>query len=182
MTEALDKELNRIARLDLVKSYFRSIGSTDEQAATAAAAHAEKFTYDGTHLSFQGKPVSDPDNGVREWFTANNLSFLLPPKKEADLPAVDPELLEKARTNKTTYSQLARDHGKANIDTLLATKKSDDGESKDDSKNPWRSANFRTDKAAQARAAGIIKSLGTSVAVSLAKAAGKTLDGSPLRA
>jgi len=185
MTEPspLDKELARIARLDLVKSYFRSIGSTDEQAATAAAAHAEKFVYDGTHLSFQGKPVSSPDNGVREWFTANNLDFLLPKASVADAPEVNPALLEQARNkNMTAYSQLARQHGKAVIDTLLAKEKSDAEKDKDASKNPWRSANFRTDKAAQAEAARLITALGTRAAASMAKAAGKTLDGGPLRA
>ena len=56
------------------------------------------------------------------------------------------------------------------------------GKAEDTNKNPWRSKDFRTDKAAQARAAGIIKSLGTKVAASMARAAGKTLDGSALRA
>jgi len=133
MTEALDKELNRIARLDLVKGYFKSIGSTDEQAATAAAAHAEKFVYDGTHLSFQGKPVSAPDNGIREWFTANNLDFLFPKAITSDAPAVNPALLELARgKNMTAYSRLVREHGKAVIDTLLATETPDSTENKND--------------------------------------------------
>lgn len=72
----LDKVLANVDRLHRVHDYFESIGSTSEQAATAAKAHAEKFDWNGAVLSFQGKPVADPDNGVREWFTTNKLDFL----------------------------------------------------------------------------------------------------------
>jgi hypothetical protein len=181
----LDDVLAAHDRIDRVHKYFESIGSTSEQAATAAAAHAAKFDWDGAVLTFQGKPVADPDNGVRDWFTANKLDFLLPPKgANADKPDVDPDLLASARAgNKTARVQIYKQLGDlAATDALIAKKPTDGDEAKDDaSKNPWRSPNFRTDIAAQKRAAGIIKSLGTGVAASLAKSAGKTLTGTPLR-
>jgi hypothetical protein len=177
-----EQVLRNIDRVDRVHKYFKSIGSTDEQAATAAAAHAEKFVWNGATLEFQGKPVADPDNGVREFFEKNKLDFLLPPKSDSTKQHdVDPDLLASARAgNQTARQSIYKQLGDiAATDALIAekpTKVADDA-----STNPWRSANFRTDLAAQKRAAGIIKSLGTSVAASMAKSAGKTLTGTPLK-
>jgi hypothetical protein len=180
----LDEVLAAHDRIDRVHKYFESIGSTSEQAATAAAAHAAKFDWDGAVLTFQGKPVADPDNGVREWFTSNKLDFLLPPKgANADKPDVDPQLLASAREgNQTARSRIYKQLGDiAATDALIAEKPATDDKQEDASKNPWRSANFRTDIAAQKRAAGIIKALGTGVAASMARSAGKTLTGTPLK-
>lgn len=183
MTEALDKELMRIDRIDRVHKFFKSIGSTDEQAATAAAAHAEKFVYDGAVLTFQGKPVADENNGVAEWFVANNLHFLLPAKAADNASDIPADLIASAKAgNMTSYSKIVREHGKAAADSVVAAKPAADDASKDDaSKNPWRVADFRTNKDAQLRAANIIRSLGTRVAAGFAKSAGKDLSGAPLR-
>jgi hypothetical protein len=179
----LDEVLAAHDRIDRVHKYFESIGSTSEQAATAAAAHADKFVWNGATLEFQGKAVADPDNGVREWFTANHLDFLLPVKGANARLDVDADTLASAKSgNMTAYSRIVKQHGKAAADKLIAEKPAADDKTKEDAtKNPWRSANFRTDKAAQARAASIIKSLGTGVAASLARSAGKTLTGTPLK-
>jgi hypothetical protein len=180
-----EQVLRNIDRVDRVHKYFKSIGSTDEQAATAAAAHADKFVWNGATLEFQGKPVADPDNGVREFFEKNKLDFLFPPKSDSTKQHdVDPQLLASARAgNQTARTQIYKQLGDLEATDALIAEKPAGNKTKDDaSTNPWRSANFRTDIAAQKRAAGIIKALGTSVAASMAKSAGKTLTGTPLRA
>jgi hypothetical protein len=122
------------------------------------------------------------------YFDENSLDAWLAKRRE-DRPhrfigegvTIDPKLVDAARNgNKTAESKLFLALGKdrAALDKLLAEKSSD----KDGSKNPWRSQNFRTDKTAQAEAARIISTLGTRAAASMAKSAGKTLTGTPLRA
>ena len=123
-----DKILAAHDRLNRVHAYFESIGSTSEQAATAAKAHAEKFEWNGAVLSFQGKPVADPDNGVREWFTKNKLDFLLPPPDSTKQLDVDADLLAKAKAGNMTarsqlFVQVGRDQSK--LDDLLAAKSDD---------------------------------------------------------
>lgn len=182
MTEALDRVLAAHDRLNRVHGYFASIGCTDEQASTAAKAHADKFDWNGAVLSFQGKPVAD--GGVAEWFKENKLGFLLPADDSTNdnTPDVDKDTLTSAKAgNLTAYARIVKQHGKETADKLIAKKPGDD-KAKDASTNPWRSPDFRTDKAAQAKAAGIIRSLGTRTAASLARSAGKTIDGSPLKA
>lgn len=175
-----NKVLQNVERIELVAKYMESIGCSDVQASTVAKAYAEKFNYDGAVLSFNGKPVIESKDAVLAHFRDSHLEFLLPKANDSgDAPEVDPALLEQARgKNMTAYSQLARQHGKAAIDALLAKKPPDNsGGDKSDSKNPWRSATFRTDKTAQAEAARIIKALGTKAAAGMARAAGKSLDG-----
>jgi len=186
MTEALDKVLAAHDRIDRVHKYFKSIGSTDEQAATAAAAHADKFVWNGATLEFQGKCVADPDNGVREWFTANKLDFLLPPKSEnADKPKVDPQLLASARAgNITAKGRLVRQLGSlAAADAVLADKANTgtDDTPRDEkgrfvgatpqekeaaANNPWGS-NWNVTRQGQ-----IVRSLGIEAAQRIANAAG----------
>ena len=55
------------------------------------------------------------------------------------------------------------------------------GKAEDATKNPWRAKDFRTNKDAQQKAAGIISRLGTATAANLARSAGVTLDGRPLK-
>jgi hypothetical protein len=185
MTEALDKVLAAHDRIDRVHKFFKSIGSTDEQAATAAAAHADKFVWNGATLEFQGKCVADPDNGVREWFTANKLDFLLPPKPaNADKPDVDPQLLASARAgNITAKGRLVRQLGSlAAVDAVLADKSitgADDAardekgrfvgatpqEKEAAANNPW-GPNWSVTRQGQ-----IVRSLGIEAAQRIAKAA-----------
>jgi len=181
-----ERVLNNLKRAELVEKFALSIGCNDGQAATIAKAYSERFVYDGATLEFNGRPVTDPEAraDLAAHFRTHHLDFLLPAAGPGETPEVNPALLEQARAkNMTAYSSLVRQHGKPAIDALLAKEKPDNGgDNKNDSKNPWRSTNFRTDKAAQAEAARLIKALGTRVAASMAKAAGKTLDGAPLRA
>jgi hypothetical protein len=186
MTEALDKVLAAHDRIDRVHKFFKSIGSTDEQAATAAAAHADKFVWNGATLEFQGKCVADPDNGVREWFTANKLDFLLPPKSaNADKPDVDPQLLASARAgNITAKGRLVRQLGSlAAVDAVLADKSNTgaDDTPRDEkgrfvgatpqekeaaANNPW-GPNWNVTRQGQ-----VVRSLGIEAAQRIAKAAG----------
>jgi hypothetical protein len=188
MTEALDKVLAAHDRIDRVHKFFKSIGSTDEQAATAAAAHADKFVWNGATLEFQGKPVADPDNGVREWFTANKLDFLLPPKS-ADKLDVDPALLASARAGNMTaksrlFVQVGRDRAK--LDAVLADKSNTGADEaardaqgrfvgatpqeKEAAKNnPWSAEPGKWNATRQGQ---IVRSLGIEAAQRIAKAAG----------
>ena len=147
MSEALDKVLNNVDRINRVHSYFVSLGSTDEQAATAAKAFAEKFVYDGAVLSFQGKPVIDARDDVIAHFRENKLDFLLPAPNADNVPDVDADTLASARAgNLTAYARIARDHGKATADKLIAAKPGDEKSKEDASTNPWRAPDFRTER------------------------------------
>jgi hypothetical protein len=184
MTEALDKVLAAHDRIDRVHKFWKSLGATDEQAATTAAAHADKFVWNGATLEFQGKPVADPDSGVREWFTDNHLDFLLPPKGAADKPDVDPQLLASARAgNMTAKSRLVRQLGSlAAVDAVLADKSNTgaDDTARDEkgrfvgatpqekeaaANNPW-GPNWNATRQGQ-----IVRSLGVEAAQRIAKAA-----------
>jgi hypothetical protein len=115
-----EQVLRNIDRVDRVHKFWKSLGATDEQAATTAAAHADKFTWNGATLEFQGKAVADPANGVLEFFEKNNLSFLLPPKENGDKPDVDADMLASAKSgNMTAYSRIVKQHGKAAADKLI---------------------------------------------------------------
>jgi len=177
------KVLRNIDRIALVDKFMLSLGCNDGQASTVAKAYAEKFTYDGATLRFNDKPVVDARDDVIAHFKEHKLDFLLPAPNAENLPSVDTDTLASARAgNMTAYSRIARDHGKAAADKLIAAKPGDEKSKEDASTNPWRAPDFRTNKTAQAKAAGIIKSLGTKTAASLAKAAGKDLSGAPLKA
>jgi hypothetical protein len=184
MTEALDKVLAAHDRIDRVHKFFKSIGSTDEQAATAAAAHADKFVWNGATLEFQGKPVADPDNGVREWFTSNRLDFLLPPKSANDKPDVDPQLLASARAgNITAKGRLVRQLGSLAAANAVIADKANTGaddtardekgrfvgatpqEKEAAANNPWGS-NWNATRQGQ-----IVRQLGVEAAQRIAKAA-----------
>lgn len=190
-TTELDKVLNKQDRIQRVHELWKSIpGASDEQAIAASATLAERFEWTGSVLNLDGKPATV--DAVRQHF-GTSYAFLLPAENATnkDAPQVDPAALALARTgNKTAYQKvyltLGRD--KAATDALIAGKAADDTQRRDDktgrfvaddkdNSNPWRSPNFRTDKAAQAAAAGIIRRMGTKAAASLAKAAGKTIDG-----
>jgi hypothetical protein len=179
-----EQVLRNVDRIALVDKFMLSIGCNDGQAATVAKAYAEKFTYDGVALSFNGKPVIQARDDVIAHFKANKLDFLLPAPNADNMPNVDPDLLASARAgNQTARTNIYKQLGDvAATDALIAAKPGDDKSKENASTNPWRSPNFRTDKAAQAKAAGIIKSLGTKAAASMAKSAGKDLSGAPLKA
>jgi hypothetical protein len=183
----LDEVLAAHDRVDRVHKFWKSLGATDEQAATTAAAHADKFTWNGATLEFQGKPVADPDSGVREWFTNNHLDFLLPPKSaNADKPEVDSALLASAKSgNKTAEGQLFRAlHGdkpksaiadtQAALDALLAegatvtpsTEAVAEKPKPNGSTNPWSAASWDPRRQISA-----VKGLGVAKASELAKAA-----------
>jgi hypothetical protein len=178
------KVLRNVDRLRLVTEYAESIGCTYEQASTMAKAYSERFVYDGATLSFNGKPVTAARDDVIAHFKEHKLNFLLPKAGDTEQPDVDPDLLASARAgNKTARAQIYKQTGDlAKTDALIAQKPAADKGDDDASKNPWRAKNFRSDKDAQARASGIIRRLGTATAANLARAAGVTLDGRPLRA
>ena len=196
----LDKVLLNVDRIDRVHKYFKSIGSTDEQAATAAAAHADKFKYDGAVLTFNGTPVADADSGVREWFTENGLSFLLPAANATNknAPTIDPALVESARTNLTSRGALYRLLGSAEaVDAALAGNTGDTPGSisvveapvkvpalKDGKTNPWAPDTVDGEGrpawslAARRRQTDVVKSLGPAKASEIAKAANSFLGAS----
>lgn len=186
IAEHNENVLRNIERNQLVEKFAESIGCSAEQASTIAKAFSERFEFDGAVLSFKGQPITQARDAVIAHFRENKLDFLLPKAGEAETPDINPDLLASARAgNMTSYSRIAREHGKVTADKLLAAKQltgKDDNADQDTSKNPWRSKDFRTDREAQQRAAGIIKRLGTVAAANMARAAGKTLDGSALRA
>jgi hypothetical protein len=132
-------------------------------------------------LSFNGKPVIEAADDVKAHFKTHGLDFLLPAGAATAkaLPDVDPALLDAARSgNQTARTRIYKIVGDvAATDALIAKKPTDT----DASKNPWRSKNFRTDVAAQKEAARIISALGTKAAASMAKSAGRTLDGRELK-
>jgi hypothetical protein len=191
MTEELDKVLNAADRIDRVHKYFVSLGSTEEQAATAAKAFAEKFTYDGAVLSFQGKPVIDARDDVIAHFKANKLDFLLPPPKtEAEQHNVDPALLAEARAGSfTAKGKLFRAlHGnkprsavaatEAELNALItgkaataddATKKKTD-KPNDHKTNPFHKSNWNL--TAQAR---LLRAVGPEKCAAIANAVGSKI-------
>ena len=192
MTEELDKVLNAADRIDRVHKYFVSLGSTEEQAATAAKAFAEKFTYDGAVLSFQGKPVIDARDDVIAHFKENKLDFLLPPPKtEAEQHNVDPALLAEARAGSfTAKGKLFRAlHGnkprsavaatEAELNALLAGKAAAESAATDDASkkknsdatkhksNPFHKSNWNL--TAQAR---LLRAVGPAKCAAIADAVG----------
>jgi hypothetical protein len=190
MTEALDKVLNAVDVKHRVYELARTWGATEECASAFADNKASQFKFDGVALTWNvnGKLAVD-DAECREHFTQGPLKALFP-TTASTLPDVDAAMLASAKSgNMTSYSRLVRQHSKATVDSLLAQKpavaddSTKDGRSKDDtSNNPWKSPNFKTDKAALAEADRLTRTLGTEVARQLSRAAGKTLGGDPLRA
>jgi hypothetical protein len=172
MTEELDKELLRIARLDRVAKYAKSIGATDEVAEMFAESQAKNFQWDGVNLTFGGANVVD-DEKTKEHFTNGKFARLFTAK--ADKPAVDPALVESARTNLTAKGVLVRKVGSlAAADALLAVKPDDstmdDATKENKGKNPWKSGpGFNVTEQ------GRIFRANPKLAASLAKAAGKTI-------
>lgn len=153
----LDDILAKHDLIGKVHDYFVGIGSTSEQASTAAAAHAAKFVWDGVNLTFQGKPVAQAN--VPEWFTANHLDFLLPVSNDSTAVVnVDAALLASARSgNKTAQSKvfLAVGKDRAKLDALLAAKSDDTAAAKSndtaatdekpteqEKNNPWSAAHW----------------------------------------
>jgi hypothetical protein len=171
-----DKVLQNMQRMELVAKFFESIGCTDAQAATASRAYSERFTYDGATLSFNGKPVIEAADDVKAHFKTHGLDFLLPVTAPGERPEVNQALLANAKAgNMTSYSLLAREHGKAVIDALLADYKpaanSHDKTADNDvafkgKKNPWRAESWSVTE--QGR---IIRTLGLAVAGRMAAAA-----------
>jgi hypothetical protein len=181
-----DQVLRNVERIELVAKFAESIGCSAEQASTISKAYAEKFTFDGAVLAFNGKPVTQAKDDVLAHFRDNHLEFLLPSEKSGGKPDVNVALLEKARGEKiklsdgrkvgdiTAYGQLVREHGKAAIDVLLAEKPNAGGDGKTtdadpafkNKKNPWRAESWSVTE--QGR---IIRSLGLAVAGRMAAAA-----------
>ena len=146
--KTVDEIVRDLERDNLTHRYFMSLGSTDEQAAAASAyaAKAKLFKFDGAVLSFNEKPVNDPECGVVEYLKTNKLDFLLPPPKakDADAPDIDPKLVEAARTNLTAKGRLYKEVGPAMAETLLAAKPADKAADKPAPKgpNPWRAGEW----------------------------------------
>ncbi|MGC1327618.1 MAG: hypothetical protein WA850_18030 [Xanthobacteraceae bacterium] len=176
-----EKILRNIDRNLLVEKFALSLGCDDAQASTISKAYSERFEFDGAVLSFKGQPVTQARDAVLAHFRENKLDFLLPKAGETETPDIDPHLLESARAgNQTSRQAIYKKLGDiAATDALIAKKPvgKDDNADHDASTNPWAAKDFRSNKDAQQKAAGIIARLGTRVAANLAKAAGKTLDG-----
>jgi hypothetical protein len=182
ISEHNEKVLRNIERNQLVEKFAESIGCSPAQSSTIAKAFSERFEFDGAVLSFKGQPVTQAKDAVVQHFKENGLDFLLPKAGETETPDVDPDVLASAKAgNMTSYSRIAREHGKETADKLIAQKPAGDKGDDDASKNPWKAKDFRTNKDAQQKAAGIISRLGTATAANLARAAGVTLDGRPLK-
>jgi len=185
---ALDKELNRLARIDRVhKLFIDKFGSSFEQAETAAKDYHDKFSWNGVNLEFRGKLASDDDSGVREYFESKHLGFLFSDRKKGTKsPDVDRDLLDAARNGNMTaksklFVQIGRDQKR--LDLLLADKPSAEADDKTKDEpagqataqklkgrtNPWGSGPGEWNVTAQAK---LVRELGLQAAASIAKAAG----------
>ena len=185
MSDELDKELNRLTRIDRVhKLFVDKFGSSFEQAETAAKGYHDKFSWNGVNLEFRGKLASDDDSGVREYFESKHLGFLFSDRvKGGKLPEVDRDLLDAARngnmTDKSKHFLSIGKHQKR-LDLLLADKPSTDADTKTKDEpgqapeqklkggsNPWGATSWNA--TAQSK---LVRELGLSAASSIAKAAG----------
>jgi hypothetical protein len=153
MSTELDAELLKIAKRRLVGEYLEALGSTPEQAKTAAAGYADQFAYSGAVLSFKGELAGTPamEAKVRDWFAENKLDFLIgTPTMNNGTPNANAELVEAARAGNMTargklFVQVGKDQAK--LDAILSRKPfnapDDTGTNVDEAakqnggKNPW---------------------------------------------
>lgn len=146
----------KIAKLRLVADYLEALGSTREQAETAASAHADQFAYSGAVLTFKGEVAGTPgmETAVRGWFNEKKLDFLIGTKSNAGGDAgADAVLVERARSgNKTAQGQLflKLDKDQSKYDAVMKRKpfNAPDDEPLDEptkengGKNPWSAAGW----------------------------------------
>jgi hypothetical protein len=177
MSTELDKELNKLTRIDRVhKLFVDKFGSSFEQAETAAKGYHDKFSWNGVNLEFRGKLASDDDAGVREYFESKHLGFLLSDRvKGGKPPDVDRDLLAAAKAgNLTAKSKLFVSIGKdqKRLDLLLAGASGEaDAQGTPAPKlngrsNPWSKASWNV--SAQGK---LIREIGLQAASSIAKSA-----------
>ena len=166
------KVLRNVDRNSSVEKFALSLGCDDAQASTISRAYSERFVYDGATLSFDNVPVTQASDAVIAHFREHKLDFLLPKAGEAETPDIPAETLALARAgNQTARTAIYKKLGDiAKTDALIAAKPAGTTRGDDDArKNPWKAKDFRTNKEAQQRAAGVIARLGTRVAANLAK-------------
>ena len=179
----VDTAVLKIAKVRLVADYLEALGSTREQAETAAKAHADQFAYSGAVLTFKGAVAgtADMETKVRGWFSENKLDFLIgtPSNNSADARA-DAVLVERARGgNKTAQGQLFRKLGndQAKYDSVMKRKpfNAPDDEPLDEptkengGTNPWSAQGWNV------TAQGRILRANPKLAASLAKSANATI-------
>jgi hypothetical protein len=184
MADELDAALLKIAKTRLVTEYLEALGSTPEQAATAARGYSDQFAFSGAVLTFKGSlaGTAEMEAKVREWFAENKLEFLIGTAAQNDNAGADAVLVERARAgNLTAKGQLFRKLGsdQAKYDAVINRKPfnaPDDDAPVDESakenkgKNPWRSGpDFNLSEQ------GRLFRSNPKLAASLAKSAGKTI-------
>jgi hypothetical protein len=150
MTAELDATLLKVAKVRLVGEYLEALGSSPEQAATAAKGYADQFAFSGAVLSFKGELAGTPamEAKVRGWFSEHKLDFLIGTKSDAggDVSA-DAVLVQQARAGNLTargklFVQLGRDQSK--LDAVLSRPAFnapdapvDEAAKENGGKNPW---------------------------------------------
>jgi hypothetical protein len=158
MSVELDAELLKIAKRRLVGEYLETLGSTPEQAKTAAAGYSDQFAYSGAVLSFKGELAGTPamEAKVRDWFAENKLDFLIGTlTANAGAPNADAALVAAARAGNITargklLRQLNMDQSK--LDAILTRKPfnepddntgaADEAAKQNGGNNPWAKDSF----------------------------------------
>lgn len=156
-------------RDNAIESFFASQGSSAEQIADAKLVLALDSA---NNLIATGKPLDDEESK----------RYLVTTKPHLFPGAVDPDDLALARAgNQTARSRIFKALGSVEKTDALIAAHNDIDPAKDVSSNPFLLANFRENKAAQQKVADLIRRFGTPMVARLAKAAGKTLTGTPLK-
>jgi hypothetical protein len=184
MSTELDTALLKIAKTRLVTEYLEALGSTPEQAATAARGYADQFAFSGAVLTFKGAlaGTAEMESKVREWFADNKLEFLIGTPSNNSKVSADAVLVEQARAGNLTargklFVHLNRDQAKydAVINRAPFNAKEndapvDEAAKENHGKNPWQSGpGFNLSEQ------GRIFRADPRLAASLAKSAGKTI-------
>lgn len=109
MTEALDKVLNNVDRLDRTVKLAISWGATPELAEVFAAKYAAQFEWNGVNLLFGGKVATD-DVATKKHFTEGALKPLFPASEtNKDAPTIPPNFWRMRKL--ATGLQLVPSHG-----------------------------------------------------------------------
>jgi len=116
MTEALDAILAAHDLHDRTAKFFLSLGSSYEQAEAAAAAHKDKFSWDGVALNWKAtNKLAADDPAAKAFFAQDAYRFLLPvPTTDANQKSFDRALADRAFVgtgNKTSAQNLIRRYG-----------------------------------------------------------------------
>jgi hypothetical protein len=190
-TPEFDAVMNKMDLHDRTFKLAKSWGTTDELAEVFAASQSAKFKWDGVALTYNGANAVD-DAATKAHFTEGALKPLFPTAAtNKDAPKIPPELLESAKGgNLTSRGALVRLLGSLEAaEAALADKPGDISVVDDKTKapvkvpalkgatNPWTpdctdaAGRPAWSAAARRRQTDAVKSLGPTVAASIAKSA-----------